>query len=404
MSLNNSGQIVTDGLVFYYDQANTKKSWKGAPVTNAHWNGGSPFAPWTAGGVNTDITSTADGVPVPESKTWRFEKTGTTSQWNGWEGTYGGVWTGSAGDIWTTSYWYKTTQPSGLNGFQVGSFYTPDWVRAYASTILENQSSIIPDGKWRYNWTVTRIDEAYTNAIVVDGPAWGYSTTPGVLYINGLQWNKNSYAAPWAGGTRSNTQALLDMTGNNIITASSLTYSSNNSFSFNGINNYLQVPHSSALAPTRAITLEAFCTTDWQTTNNVRILSKTEVGGWQLSLNDSAGNVGLTIHVGGTYRYSVVPKTTISAGYHHIVGTCDGRYAILYIDGIVVNTLDIGSYLPLTYSVNNDLIIGAEAGTGGPVGANFINATIPICKIYNRALSAQEVRQNFNATRRRYGL
>ena len=34
MGLAHSPSIVTDGLVFYYDQANTKKSWKGAPSDN----------------------------------------------------------------------------------------------------------------------------------------------------------------------------------------------------------------------------------------------------------------------------------------------------------------------------------------------------------------------------------
>jgi len=34
MALNHSPKIVTDGLVFAYDMANTQKSWKGAPSTN----------------------------------------------------------------------------------------------------------------------------------------------------------------------------------------------------------------------------------------------------------------------------------------------------------------------------------------------------------------------------------
>ena len=37
MSLNHSPQIVTNGLVLYYDMANTTKSWRGAPVTNLYY-------------------------------------------------------------------------------------------------------------------------------------------------------------------------------------------------------------------------------------------------------------------------------------------------------------------------------------------------------------------------------
>ena len=35
MALNQSPKVVTDGLVFAYDMANTKRSWRGAPVTNS---------------------------------------------------------------------------------------------------------------------------------------------------------------------------------------------------------------------------------------------------------------------------------------------------------------------------------------------------------------------------------
>ena len=35
MALHQSPRLVTDGLVFAYDMSNTKRSWKGAPVTNS---------------------------------------------------------------------------------------------------------------------------------------------------------------------------------------------------------------------------------------------------------------------------------------------------------------------------------------------------------------------------------
>lgn len=213
-------------------------------------------------------------------------------------------------------------------------------------------------------------------------------------------------ATTFVAGTRSNTQVLRDLTGLNTVTANSLTYNTDNTFSFNGSSSFLQVPHSALLAPTTGITLSVWATTDWQTTNSVRFISKTEAGGWQLSINDDpAGNrVGMTIHVGGTYRYCTVPKSSITAGYHNLVGTCDGRFLNLYIDGAAVTTIDLGSVLALTYAFNNDLIIGAEAGGSGPAGSNFISGIIPDCRIYNRALSAAEVFSNFTANRLRYGI
>ena len=206
-------------IVFSYDTGDTSNSYRGEPTTNYQMDWG----PWTVGGINTDVTNTVDQGPVKGAKTWKFEKTGTSNQWNGWESSYGGIWTGNAGDIWTTSYWYKAVTDAGLGGFQVGAFYKSDWSAPYNCTVLANQNSIIADGQWHYNYTTTQFNENYSNAIIVDGPSWGYSTNPGVLYINGLQWEKKSHPTPFAYGTRSATQGLLPLVGNSTINLSNVS-------------------------------------------------------------------------------------------------------------------------------------------------------------------------------------
>jgi len=186
------------------------------------------------GGINTDVTNTVNQGPIKGAKTWKFQKTGTSNQWNGWESSYGGIWSGNSGDIWTTSYWYKTNNDAGMGGFWIGAFYTPDWSRPYNTTVLANVSSIIPDGQWHYNYTVTRFNENYSSAIIVDGPSWGYSGQAGELYINGLQWEKKPHATPFAYGTRSATQGLLPLVGNSSIDLSNVSFTSNAQMTFDG--------------------------------------------------------------------------------------------------------------------------------------------------------------------------
>lgn len=202
--------------------------------------------------------------------------------------------------------------------------------------------------------------------------------------------------------------AWNDLSGNdnNATLTNGPTYNSANggSLLFDGVNDYSIIPYTPILAPTSQITLAAWVTTDWQTTGNVRILSKTEVGGYQLSINDIVGQIGCTIHVGGTYRYCTVDKATVTAGWHHMLVTCDGRYIKLYFDSVLVATTDLGSYMNLTYAYNNPFIIASEPGSAEPTNTNFINANIAQVFVYNRALSAQEVQQNFEANRGRYGI
>lgn len=198
-----------------------------------------------------------------------------------------------------------------------------------------------------------------------------------------------------------------DLSGNglNAVLVNNPVFSSGN-FTFNGTNQYAYIPYTPFLAPTTEITLSSWVQTNWQTTGNVRIISKTEAGGYQLSINDIAGQTGCTIHVGGTYRYSTVPRGNISTGWHHMLATCDGRYVRLYFDSVLINTTDIGSTLPLTYTQNNNFVIAAEAagGASNSIASGYLAGNISSIIVYNRALTASEISQNFNALRGRYGI
>ena len=198
-----------------------------------------------------------------------------------------------------------------------------------------------------------------------------------------------------------------DLSGNGLdVTLLNSPSQSTNYLAFNGTTQAGYIPYDARLSPTSQITLSAWVTTDWQTTGNVRVLSKTESGGYQLSINDISGQVGCTIHVGGTYRYCTVAKATVTSGWHHMLATCDGRYIKLYFDSVLVATTDLGSYMLLTYTYNNNLVIASEAGAGSTnsIAANYILGSIGTVQIYNRALSIDEIRQNFNALRGRYGI
>jgi hypothetical protein len=50
-------------------------------------------------------------------------------------------------------------------------------------------------------------------------------------------------------------------------------------------------------------------------------------------------------------------------------------------------------------SVLNDIKLAQD-----DAGGRFFNGNISIAMIYNKALTADEIRQNFNATRARYGI
>jgi hypothetical protein len=72
---------------------------------------------------------------------------------------------------------------------------------------------------------------------------------------------------------------------------------------------------------------------------------------------------------------------------------------ILYVNGVAVNS---ASSSILTSNVNPQ----GQAGIGFVVNGSlpFLNGTVSSTLVHNRALSAAEVKQNFNASRGRYGI
>jgi hypothetical protein len=74
-----------------------------------------------------------------------------------------------------------------------------------------------------------------------------------------------------------------------------------------------------------------------------------------------------------------------------------GTTHTIYGDGITNTVSGTVSGLPLSTTTFR---IGVE----NPIAATYLRGNIAQVQIYNRALSAQEVLQNFNATRARFGI
>lgn len=375
-----------NNIIFSYDVKDTLNSYFGEPTTNYQWSGGNEVTPWTVGGVNTDVTNTVNQGPVKNAKTWKFVKTGTSNQWNGWESTYGGHWTGNAGDIWTTSYWYKSTNDAGMGGFWVGSYYKSDWSGPYSTTVLANVSSIIPDGQWHYNYTVTQFNENYSNAICVDGPSWGYSWQIGELYINGLQWEKKSHATPFAYGTRSATQGLLPLMGNASLDLSNVSFDSAAQITFDGTNDYFDITTNFGTLTQYTIEYVAY----QGASAKMPIASRTNTNFYKFG-----DNSWKYVHGGVSDEFYHGTSPSIS-GYMHCIVTYDGSLVRVWRNGYYAGSKSSSG----TADFSNGFRIGNWAGGSGYAWLG----DIPIIKIYNTALSPDQVKQNYNQYKTRFNL
>ena len=161
---------------------------------------------------------------------------------------------------------------------------------------------------------------------------------------------------------------------------------------FDGSNDYIQIPYSSSLAPTQYISFGTWFNSR-DTTGSQRVISKTETGGYQISLNENGVCSNSTLcavaYIGGAYRALNYSLSNISTNtWYHVFATYDGATFKMYLNGQQINSLSISG--SIQYSTSNTLCIGSEPGAVCNAGGYF-KGKIDDVRIYNRALSATEV-------------
>lgn len=90
-----------------------------------------------------------------------------------------------------------------------------------------------------------------------------------------------------------------------------------------------------------------------------------------------------------------------TSSWYQIIGTYVSGDRRLYINGnLVRNDTQTG-----TIGTNNTgMSIGAYGGYDGTPRNYYYNGNLAICRVYNKVLTPDEIKQNFNATRGRFGI
>ena len=110
---------------------------------------------------------------------------------------------------------------------------------------------------------------------------------------------------------------------------------------------------------------------------------------------------GTTLYI-GNYASSTertISTTIPSAGWYQIGQVRNGSTHYLYLNGVSKNS---GTFT--TPSINSAATLRLGSVGNGATNADNFNGNIASFQLYNRALSASEVLQNFNATKTRFGL
>ncbi len=404
--------VVTDGLVFYYDMANIAKSYKGEPTTNQ-------FA-----------------IPTPDSNGYvSFSVNGTGTFRRIYSGTYGGYTIQPTDivyryDLGTNGCHYHGNDVTITAGqyptFTFDYYLSPD-VTSFNDTFMANfenlgsgvgGSAALPN-YYKGIWQTIQINGNQANAtsglrmlLYPGGCSGGRLAATGYILMKNPQvtfYSTSGKVLPFVAGTRSNTQAIVDLTGQNVITATSLTYASDGTFSFNPANsNYIDSNPAAGLTGTGSWTMESWFKINGAPSNlsygNVIVDTDATGGSANMIVVDYGGLHGGSQNqllyatrpsTGGSYTNLLGPVLTQGTYYHVAVVRNSTTDTKLYVNGILNNTYS-GNMPTATQP-----LVRVGRWTDGTV---YSNTTIPVVKIYNRNLSDSEVLQNFYAQRGLYGV
>lgn len=392
MSIQVGTGSTPSNLVMAYDMNNIYKSYIGEPTTNTCSFGQYNFV--NGNGTVTRNTTGPVGGPPPPVTGYEIAKLSSND----------------GSDVQTILYTATVDQVNG------GVYTHSAWIYLEAGTYVKvgqhwnpwdyGVPNYIQPGVWtRVSYTLTNSTNNYGNI------ACAYNTD-GIVYITATQYEKKSYMTGFTGSSRANTGALLDLTGTTNITATSLTYNSNRSFSFNGSSDKIY----QTTIPSSYATVSNSLERTWEvvakktgTMSTAAIFGHKVGAGCSYFCNGgiyiSNGNWAANWYDNSSYQFLDSGVPAVQGEYYHVVmtWTANSLRAKIYVNGVLKATSGVtnmnygGSIAEYNIGWNSK----NEYGGGG--ASDYFQGTIPVARYYSgKSLSDQEVQQNYNALKQSY--
>ena len=383
MGVSAGPDLKEDGLVLALDGANLKSYSQNVfpyPLDGYSWG--------TSGNQMTVSRDTSTSSPVGNSPL-KLVTSGTSAYTNTYNSLPFTLSPAAQGQTWTFSFWVK-----GSSSFSASML------------IFESNSSgnYTAYGQPYYSVTTewTRVSGSYTMT---------QATTAGVqvridcyvngvtLWVDGFQLEKASSASSFNSISNTNGTTWRDLIGNGntgtLTNGPTFNSSNGGCLTFDGTNDYISTPITGTFSQ---ITFDFWGFFDDPSLN---MLSREEsaFGDWtsnrvHFGTRWTGSNAGMHFNVNGIWQ--TTPTTNLRSGWNHYVLVYDtvANLKIVYLNGILSSS-----------NVTNGNMVLGDFRIGVATNLNaYYRGNISNFKIYNRALTAAEIQQNYNALRNRFGL
>lgn len=460
MATSYSPSIVRSGLVLYIDPEN-ERSFPGSPITNYFYLTNpridSSYAPYVRTTSGTWPQKHPDAITVYDvngNNISDYSNTGVAD----WTNVYHAIWTydytlkkpvvtirNHDAGTWKAKYFFGASMNFSALGMTVGSQYTISWLqwtddinRAANVGLYTRDNSNVQSfwdglsanstttkntkvGTWQrvyhtYTVSASRNLSDTSTALYM----YGYEYGTGTIKISDVQIELFSTPSNFSysqtrGATVATGGGTIDLSNNSkngeIFNNMRQTIYTPKSFVFNGTNNYITIP--SQLTSTAPLTgYGNFNGSDTSTFSLEVWIKTTQIAGSAsyvapALIGRDNGDIwaNLTLyngyiyyaHYDGTWLNNLKSNTMVSNNvWHQVVYVNNSnKTGSIYIDGALEVSGSSAFNIARYFSPDN---IGR-----GYSGA-YYQGNMGSIRIYDKSLTAAEVRQNYNATKSRYGL
>jgi hypothetical protein len=426
-----------ENLVFGYDLGDVSNSYKGEPTINyihhnnavaqdsytswsatsaGTWNAKHPKAirAYNASGgeitgyYNSGVTDAANTYhahwqydPILKKPVvvmndvdgqWKAKSFSTgMGSWNSYGKRYGDTytiswlqWVDNLSKNAKTGLYSRTT--TGSNGFHDGLANSPS---SYNTKL--------------YTWQ--RVYQTYTTSSARDLDStylsiymYGYYNVRATVKIADVQFTWGDHPAQFSAEyERSATEGLLDLTGNSTIDLSNVSFNSNAQMTFDGTSDTITLPDPSVNTDD-GFTVELIIKVD-NVGSSPMIITPQSAGVDHYVRVNSNGTVKMTtVRAPDTVPQNFTTTSTVSStSYSHVTFTYQSSMGgRAYFNGTQENS-QTPDFVALDWT--GPWVIGQRGNN-----SFFFNGELPMLKVYNRALSAEEIKANFNAIKGRFNI
>ncbi len=200
-----------------------------------------------------------------------------------------------------------------------------------------------------------------------------------------------------------NISTWYDLSGNvnhcSLVNGPSSSYINKGAILFDGVNDYGSIVNTSSLRPANELTIEIVVKAITTTAGWNHLFGMNPYSSYSpLVFLETGGQLIRALHFVDGVEYRCNTNETISTSiFKHVVFTFKPGDAIRsYFNGVASTTNSIPNGT-LSYNTSNAFIISY-------LGANWPNVQFGLVRMYNKALTATEVSQNYQAIKSRFGL